>query len=118
MPSARRSPIIRGLCVIPLGAKVRWGRKYYKSDWVGTVTGHPMPRMVECDGKGAISEGLLEVVEMAATDGEKPYEHMTREEVESLALMQAAKIAKLMCEVAALQELVVQQCEVIACSSD
>lgn len=56
--------------MIPLGATVRWAGKYQKnSPVIGVVTGHPQPRMVEVDGKGAISEGLLEVVgEMASLD--------------------------------------------------
>lgn len=56
--------------MIPIGATVRWAGKYQKnSPVIGVVTGHPQPRMVEVDGKGAISEGLLEVVgEMASLD--------------------------------------------------
>lgn len=49
--------------MIPIGATVRWADKYHKNAPVmGVVTGHPAPRMVEVNGKGSISEGLLEVV--------------------------------------------------------
>lgn len=49
--------------MILIGATVRWRHKIDKrATVIGVVTGHPQPRMVEVDGKGWISEGLLEVV--------------------------------------------------------
>lgn len=60
------------------------------------VTGHPGPRMVECDGRGAISEGLLEVVgEMEALDNPHNAEPSAA-------------------DMLALQALVVQQAEALA----
>lgn len=52
------------MTLIPLGATVRWRDTIYKSAWSGVVTAHPRAKMVEVDGRGAISEGLLEVVEV------------------------------------------------------
>lgn len=55
--------------MFPIGTRVRWRDEIAKSGWIGVVTGHPQPRMVECDGRGAISVGLLEAVgEMVETD--------------------------------------------------
>lgn len=48
--------------MFPIGARVTWDHKYYRSDWVGEVTGHPFARMVEVDGRGAISVALLKEV--------------------------------------------------------
>lgn len=86
--------------MISIGATVRWRHKIDKrATVIGVVTGHPQPRMVEVDGKGWISEGLLEVV------GE-----MTDETEEAL----NDKIDELMDERDALRELVVSQATVNA----
>jgi hypothetical protein len=81
---------------IPLGAQVRWAEKYQKnSPIIGVVTGYPQARMVEVDGKGAISVGLLEVVgEMANAD--------------------AVNFNALVAERDALAALVAEQCEAMA----
>lgn len=52
----------------PIGTRVRWRPEIWaKGDWVGEVTGHPHPRMVEVTGYPAVSLGLLEKVgEMAS----------------------------------------------------
>lgn len=91
-----------GFCpVIPLGATVRWRDTIHKSAWSGVVTGHPSAKMVEVDGRGAISEGLLEVVEVRE-------DFMGHREFDSeLARTLAA-------ERDGLTEIVAQQCEVIA----
>lgn len=88
--------------MIPIGARVRWADKYQKnSPVIGVVTGHPQARMVEVDGKGAISVGLLEVVgEMAWTDG-----HVATLE---------ARIAEFEESTEGLQALVAEQCEAMA----
>lgn len=84
--------------MIPLGAIVRWKDVIYKSAWSGVVTGHPRPGMIEVGGRGAISEGLLEVVE----------DFMGHREIDSeLARTLAA-------ERDGLTEVVAQQCELIA----
>lgn len=87
-----------GLCpVIPLGATVRWRDTIYKSAWSGVVTGHPRAKMVEVDGRGAISEGLLEVVDMTVEE-DRAFHEMNQ----------------LQQECAQLTEVVTQQCELIA----
>ena len=83
--------------MIPLGATVRWRDAIHKSAWSGVVTSHPRAQMVEVDGRGAISEGLLEVVDVAGH----------REIDNELARTLAA-------EVEGLTEVVAQQCEIIA----
>lgn len=87
--------------LIPLGATVRWRDAIHKSAWSGVVTGHPRDKMVEVDGRGAISEGLLEVVKM----------------VEIRLPQGALQHEALVAEVEALQAVVLQQCEVIAAMS-
>ena len=82
--------------MIPLGATVRWRDAIHKSTWSGVVTGHPRAKMVEVDGRGAISEGLLEVVEMREED--RAFHEMNQ----------------LQQECAQLTEIVAQQCELIA----
>lgn len=99
--------------MIPIGATVRWAEKYQKnSPVIGMVTGHPQPRMVEVDGKGRISEGLLEVVgEMAhMTDG------MTEKDAREGYAESQQKIMRLLADLSmatqerdALRELVVAQ---------
>lgn len=90
--------------MIPIGATVRWRHKIDKrATVIGVVTGHPQPRMVEVDGKGWISEGLLEVV------GEMTDQAM----VDSVRLNYEDEIAAIMAPVVAerdaLRELVVSQ---------
>ena len=86
-----------GLCpVIPLGATVRWRDAIHKSAWSGVVTGHPRAKMVEVDGRGAISEGLLEVVDVREED--RAFHEMNQ----------------LQQECAQLTEIVAKQCELIA----
>ena len=93
-----------GFCaVIPLGATVRWRDAIHKSAWSGVVTGHPRAKMVEVDGRGAISEGLLEVVEMTLDE----MQEMTTDHL----------LGSLRGEIAGLTEIVAQQCEVIASMS-
>lgn len=90
--------------MIPLGATVRWRDAIHKSAWSGVVTGHPRDKMVEVDGRGAISEGLLEVVDVTE-------DFMGHREVDN-------ELARtLTAEVEALQSVVLQQCEVIAAMS-
>ena len=89
--------------MIPLGATVRWRDVIYKSAWSGVVTGHPRAKMVEVDGRGAISEGLLEVVEV------------TLEEMQAMTTDQL--LGSLRGEIAGLTEIVTQQCELIASMS-
>jgi hypothetical protein len=91
--------------MIPLGATVRWRDTIYKSAWSGVVTGHPRAKMVEVDGRGAISEGLLEVVEMDAGTTEE-----ARREIEA----RISGYSEMVMEVAGLTEIVAQQCELIA----
>ena len=86
--------------MIPLGATVRWRDAIHKSAWSGVVTGHPRAKMVEVDGRGAISEGLLEVVDMDAGWASDAMERRA----------DAPRDA----EIAALTEVVAQQCELIA----
>lgn len=87
--------------MIPIGARVRWAEKYQKnSPVIGVVTGHPQARMVEVDGKGAISVGLLEVVG----------EMMTEAQEDAL----NDKIEALMDERDAMAALVAEQCEAMA----
>lgn len=87
--------------MIPIGARVRWADKYQKnSPVIGVVTGHPQARMVEVDGKGAISVGLLEVAG----------EMMTEAQEDAL----NDKIEELMDERDALAALVAEQCEAMA----
>lgn len=45
-----------------IGDRVRWRPDIMKVAWVGVVSGYPHPRMVQCDGRGCISQGLLEKV--------------------------------------------------------
>ena len=80
---------------IPLGATVRWREAIHKSAWSGVVTGHPRAKMVEVDGRGAISEGLLEVVDLQEED--RAFHEMNQ----------------LQQECAQLTEIVAQQCELI-----
>ena len=95
-----------GVCaVIPLGATVRWRDAIHKSAWSGVVTGHPSAKMVEVDGRGAISEGLLEVVDMDAGTTEE-----ARREIEA----RISGYSEMVLEVAGLTEIVAQQCELIA----
>ena len=89
--------------MIPLGATVRWRDAIHKSAWSGVVTGHPSAKMVEVDGRGAISEGLLEVVEV------------TLEEMQAMPTDQL--LGSLRGEIAGLTEIVAQQCELIASKS-
>lgn len=99
--------------MIPIGATVRWRHKIDKrATVIGVVTGHPQPRMVEVDGKGWISEGLLEVVgEMAhMTDG------MTEKDARDGYAESQQKIMRLFADLSmaeqerdALRELVVSQ---------
>lgn len=88
--------------MIPIGAKVRWAEKMGRSSWVGVVTGHPQPRMVECDGRGAISEGLLEVVGMDNLDNPHNVEPS------------AADMVALRAQLEGLQAVVVAQAEALA----
>lgn len=73
-----------GSRVIPLGATVRWARTIEHRK-EWVVTGHPQPGYVELDGHGAVSETALEVVNAPQND-----------------------------EIAALTEVVAQQCGLIA----
>lgn len=86
--------------MIPLGATVRWRDAIHKSAWSGVVTGHPGAKMVEVDGRGAISDGLLEVVEVSIDLPET-----------------TVKADALKVEIAGLTEIVAQQCELIASMS-
>lgn len=90
--------------MIPLGATVRWRDAIHKSAWSGVVTGHPRAKMVEVDGRGAISEGLLEVVGMDAGTTEE-----ARREIEA----RISGYSEMVLEVAGLTEVVTQQCELI-----
>jgi len=93
--------------VIPLGAQVRWAGKYQKnSPVIGVVTGHPQPRMVEVDGKGAISEGLLEVVGEMTDERIVGHESVVRATVDDNIALRAERDA--------LRELVVAQGVTIA----
>lgn len=127
----------------PIGSTVKWKDRYYKDGWRGKVTGHPMARMVEVNGQGAISVGLLELVEMDMDDLTPP--HWTGETIDQLkseryelayaitggedapGLLDSVPVAQLV-EIAksqhrqhsqqidenmALNELVAQQCELI-----
>lgn len=87
--------------MIPLGAKVQWKDTVYKSAWTGIVTGHPRPGMIQVDGAGAISEGLLKVVEMDRREEDKAWHDAD----------QAAQT------ISQLEAVVLQQCEVIAAMS-
>jgi len=75
----------------PIGTKVQWAEKMRGpgvSAWVGEVTGHPQPRMVEVDGRGAISVGLLEVVgEMSDTSEIEALQALVVQQAEALADM-------------------------------
>ena len=86
--------------MIPLGATVRWRDAIHKSAWSGVVTGRPRAKMVEVDGRGAISEGLLEVVGMDAGWASDAMERRA----------DAPRDA----EIAGLAEVIAQQCEIIA----
>lgn len=89
--------------MIPIGSSVRWHPDLgVKSDWVGVVTANPRPRMVECDGRGQISVGLLEVV------GEMNENFMGHREIDS-------ELARtLTAEVASLQAVIIAQAEAMA----
>jgi len=75
----------------PIGTKVQWAEKMRGpgvSAWVGEVTGHPQPRMVEVDGRGAISVGLLEVFgEMSDTSEIEALQAVIVQQAEAMARM-------------------------------
>lgn len=55
----------------PIGSRVRWDGKYSRGGadpWVGVVTAHTSHKSVQCDGKGSIANGLLELVEGPAPE--------------------------------------------------
>jgi hypothetical protein len=82
---------------IPIGSRVRWGSKYNRSDWVGVVTAHTSPKSVQCDGKGSIANGLLEVIEdgpppaPAAPAPVDPMAELIAQQCELIAELQEAK---------------------------
>lgn len=101
-----------GVCAVtPLGATVRWRDAIHKSAWSGVVTGHPRAKMVEVDGRGAISEGLLEVVDM--DDLTPPHWG----EAEEMKASMCEQFEEMRAERDGLTEIVTQQCEVIASMS-
>lgn len=54
---------LRHASELPVGCSVRWNPEYSNKPWVGVVTAHLTATMVECDGQGGLSVGLLERID-------------------------------------------------------
>ncbi len=93
---------------IPLGSTVRWRDAIARTPWVGTVTAHITDKMVECDGKGGISVGLLEVIEVGEMYDESAMDMATH------GLVDREELDAMRAERDALQALVAEQCVAMA----